>query len=248
MTEEKGQAKEIVNVREMSDDEFMDKYGRLVHHCVWKRYAKKKASIERDTGLDIEDLTQFGMIGLIKARDNFDLEFGCAFSTYAVPKILGEIGRAIRDNQKIKVQRTVYGVKGKILNQQLADKEPEEIADILNEPVTLVKMALEYQPSTDSLSKVVYASGANEELTLETMIEDTKTEDIEETTINRAVIRGFKAALPPKEYIVLDMRLQNMTQQNIANQMGYSQVQISRILAKINQRAAQFGKEGGLQD
>lgn len=65
-----------------------------------EKVCEKKASIERDTGLDIEDLTQFGMIGLIKARDNFDLEFGCAFSTYAVPKILGEIGRAIRDNQK----------------------------------------------------------------------------------------------------------------------------------------------------
>ncbi|AJG59602.1 TPA: sigma-70 family RNA polymerase sigma factor [Bacillus cereus] len=248
MTKEKGQAKEIVDVRGMSDDEFMEKYERLVHHCVWKRYAKKKTSIEHDTNLDIEDLTQFGMIGLIKARDNFNPEFGCAFSTYAVPKIIGEIGRAIRDNQKVKVQRSVYSVKGKILNQQLSDKGPEEIADILNEPVTLVKMALKYQPSTDSLNKIVYASGSNEEVTLEKMLEDTKVEDIEETTINRAVIREFKAALAPKEYIVLDMHLQNMTQQNIANQMGYSQVQISRILAKINQRAAQFGEEGGLQD
>ncbi|MCU5610686.1 hypothetical protein OCF60_19710 [Bacillus paranthracis] len=86
MTKEKVQAKETVNVRGMSDDEFMEKYERLVHHCVWKRYAKKKTSIEHDTNLDIEDLTQYGMIGLIKARDNFNPEFRYAFTKYDATK------------------------------------------------------------------------------------------------------------------------------------------------------------------
>ncbi|MEC3420938.1 RNA polymerase subunit sigma-28, partial [Bacillus cereus] len=67
MTKERDQVKAGVNVREMSDTEFMKKYGRLVHHCVWKRYSKKIKTIEQYTGLDIEDITPFGMIALIKA-------------------------------------------------------------------------------------------------------------------------------------------------------------------------------------
>ncbi|MHA4176823.1 sigma-70 family RNA polymerase sigma factor [Bacillus cereus] len=248
MTEERDQVKTGVNVREMSDTEFMKKYGRLVHHCVWKRYAKKMKSIEHDTGLDIEDLTQFGMIGLIKARDNFDLEYGCKFSTYAVPKILGEIGRAIRDHQKVRVQRSVYSIKGKILRQNLEDETPEEIASILNEDVSVVSNALHYQPGAQSLNKVVHQSNGNEELTLESMLEDKKAENVEDVSINRMVIQVFKSQLSHKEHIVLDMSLQNRTQQNIANEIGCSQVQISRILTKINQNAAQFGKDGGLQD
>ncbi|MEW4232573.1 sigma-70 family RNA polymerase sigma factor [Bacillus thuringiensis] len=248
MTKERDQIKTGANVRVMSDTEFMKKYERLVHHCVWKRYAKKMKSIEHDTGLDIEDLTQFGMIGLIKARDNFDLEYGCKFSTYAVPKILGEIGRAIRDHQKVKVQRNVYSIKGKILRQNLEDETPEEIASILNEDVSVVSNALHYQPGAQSLNKVVHQSNGNEELTLESMLEDKKAENVEDVSINRMVIQAFKSQLSHKEHIVLDMSLQNRTQQNIANEIGCSQVQISRILTKINQNAAQFGKDGGLQD
>ena len=72
------------------------------------------------------------------------------FSTYAVPKIIGEIGRAIRDHQKVKVQQSVYSIKGKILRQNLEDEIPEEIASILNEDVSVVSNALHYQPGTHS--------------------------------------------------------------------------------------------------
>ncbi|KAB2391057.1 MULTISPECIES: sigma-70 family RNA polymerase sigma factor [Bacillus cereus group] len=248
MTKERDKVKVEDNVRGMSDTEFMKKYGRLVHHCVWKRYAKKMKSIEHDTGLDIEDLTQYGMIGLIKARNNFDLQYGCKFSTYAVPKILGEIGRAIRDHQKVKVQRSVYSIKGKILRQNLEDETPEEIASILNEDVSVVTNALHYQPGAQSLNKVVHQSNGNEELTLASMLEDKKAENVEDISINRMVIRAFKSQLSHKEHIVLDMSLQNRTQQNIANEIGCSQVQVSRMLTKINKSAAQFGKDGGLHD
>ncbi|PEI37712.1 RNA polymerase subunit sigma-28 [Bacillus wiedmannii] len=248
MTKENEHAKVGVDVRAMTDTEFMKKYERLVHHCVWKRYAKKMDNIEHDTNLDIEDLTQFGMIGLIKARDNFNTEYGCEFSTYAVPKIIGEIGRAIRDHQKVKVQRSVYSVKGKILKQKLVEESPEEIASILNEEMSLVISALNYQPGTQSLNKVVHQSNGNEELTLEGLLEDKKSENVEDVSINRMVIQAFKSQLAHKEHIVLDMSLQNRTQQSIANEMGCSQVQVSRILTKINQSAVQFGKDGGLQD
>ncbi|MBE7097327.1 sigma-70 family RNA polymerase sigma factor [Bacillus cereus] len=248
MTRERDQVKAGANVREMSETEFMKKYGRLVHHCVWKRYAKKMRSIEHDTGLDIEDLTQFGMIGLIKARDNFNLEYGCKFSTYAVPKILGEIGRAIRDHQKVKVQRSVYSIKGKILRQNLEDETPEEIANILNEDVSVVKNAFNYQPGAQSLNKVVHHSNGNEEITLEGLLEDKKAENVEDVSINRMVIRAFKSQLSHKEHIVLDMSLQHRTQQSIANEIGCSQVQVSRMLTKINQNAVQFGKDGGLHE
>ncbi|MED2777681.1 sigma-70 family RNA polymerase sigma factor [Bacillus thuringiensis] len=138
MTKKRNQVKAGANVREMSNTEFMKKYGRLVYHCIWKQHVKKMKNIEHDTGLDIEDLTQFGMIGLIKARDNFDMEYGCEFSTYAVPIILGEIGRVIRDYQKVKVQQNIYSIKGEILRENLEDKTPEEIASILQEDVSVI--------------------------------------------------------------------------------------------------------------
>ncbi|MFB5555018.1 sigma-70 family RNA polymerase sigma factor [Bacillus cytotoxicus] len=240
--------KEIKNVREMSDEEFMKKYERLVHHCVWRRYGKKLNSIKNDTALDIEDLTQFGMIGLIKARKQFNTEYGCQFSTYAVPKIFGEIGRAIRDHQKVRTQRIVYDIKGKIIRQKLEGKTPVEISEILGEPVNLVKIALKYQPSTLSMDQVIYDSGnKNGKITLEQTLEERNKVNIENETVNQVVLKDFLSTLQHTEYIVLDMHFKNMTQQKIGNKVGVSQVQISRILQRIHNKAEVFGRERGFR-
>ncbi|MED2777682.1 hypothetical protein P4278_28020 [Bacillus thuringiensis] len=98
------------------------------------------------------------------------------------------------------------------------------------------------------MNKVVHQSNGNEELTLEGLLEDKKAENVEDISINRMVIQAFKSQLSHKEHIVLDMSLQNRTQQSIANEIGCSQVQISRILTKINQNAVQFGKGGGIHN
>lgn len=86
----------------MSDDEFMEKYAKLIHHLVWKKYGMRLDSIENDTNLALEDLVQVGMIGLIKARKTFDYTLGYQFFTYAFYQIYSEIGRAVRNCSKVK--------------------------------------------------------------------------------------------------------------------------------------------------
>ncbi|MBW3492416.1 sigma-70 family RNA polymerase sigma factor [Bacillus sp. FDAARGOS_1420] len=230
----------------MSDEEFMERYKKLVYHCVWKRYGSKIKGIERDTGLGIEDLKQQGMVGLIKAKRRFDVSHGCQFSTYGVPMIIGEVSRYIRDRQKVKITRDIYALKGKISREKLAEKAPEEIVNVLGEPIHLVETALKYQPSTISFQTVVYDSNQNGDATLEQVIADKETESVEEEVINRAILDTFISTLVHKESIVLDKHLQNKTQQRIANEIGISQVQVSRILKRIQQRATEFGKEQGL--
>ena len=99
---------EVVDVKGMSDDEFVKKYKKLVYKFVWGKYGAVLESIKTTTGLDVEDLIQSGMIGLLKARRDFNSAYGCKFSTLAIPKIYGETTRAIIDNQKIKVTRDIF--------------------------------------------------------------------------------------------------------------------------------------------
>ena len=88
-------AKVIEDVRAMSDEEFMSKYENLVHHFIWKRYKGRLDIVKGHTGLEMEDLVQCGMIGLIKARRDFNHNLGYQFSTYAIPKIHGEVGNSL---------------------------------------------------------------------------------------------------------------------------------------------------------
>lgn len=236
----------IEDVKAMSDDEFMEKYEKLVHHFVWKKYGKRLDSIENDTNLAPEDLTQIGMIGLIKARKAFDHTLGYKFSTYVMYKIHGEIGRAIRECSKVKAIRSIYELKGKILMHGLHEKSPEDIGAELDASIENVEVALQHQPGTLSLNKVIYESHGDQDITLEGTLVDKYTERMEEEIENKMVLDSFVNTLEHKEFFVWDMHSENMIQQSIADRVGVCQVQVGRILKRINRKAADFGRRQGL--
>ncbi|AZJ20699.1 RNA polymerase subunit sigma-28 [Bacillus wiedmannii bv. thuringiensis] len=220
---------EVVDVKAMSDDEFVKKYKKLVYKFVWGKYGAVLDSIKTTTGLDVEDLIQSGMIGLLKARRDFNSAYGCKFSTLAIPKIYGETTRAIIDNQKIKVTRDVFYLKGRIQRKGLIEE------------------ALQYQQIPSYLSEVMYSSGGEKaEITFESKLVDEssirETEEIEE----KMVMHSFKKTLPDRELMIWDMYSNHMSQGNIGKRVGVTQTQISRILKRINERAAAFGKAQGV--
>lgn len=238
---------EIVDVKALSDDEFMKKYKNLVYNFVWKKYSSTAEVIKSNTGLEIDDLIQYGMIGLLKAREGFDPTYGCKFSTYAIPKIFGIIAVNIRDAQKVKLPRDVYYLKGKIMNQGLLGEKPEEISKQLDVPLQEIEEALQYQQITKSLDEVARSAGnGDDDLTIEQMLVDewsmSKTEEIEDEML----VNSFVRTLPDREMIVWDMHSQNKSQQEISKRAGFSQPHVSRILKEINKRAAAFGKAQGV--
>ncbi|MGX5634508.1 sigma-70 family RNA polymerase sigma factor [Bacillus thuringiensis] len=238
-------AKAIEDVRAMPDEEFMSKYEDLVHHFIWKRYKGMLEMVKGNTGLEMEDLVQCGMIGLIKARRDFNHNLGYQFSTYAIPKIHGEVGKFIMNSHKIKVPRALYQLRGKMMSQGLMEEDAETICKQLGVPLPDVNEALQYQPNTKSLQDVMYtsASGGKEKILLEDMLEDTqKIEEIEQIE-NHMVLQSFYQTLQHPELIVWDMHAKHKTQQEIGNRVGRCQVQVSRILKRIRQRAMEFGAE-----
>lgn len=238
---------EVVDVKGMSDEEFVKKYERFLHFFIQRRYGSKLDSIKSDTGLEIDDLVQCGMIALIKARNQFKPELGFKFLTFATPKIIGEIGHEIYKTQKVKIEKTVYYAKGKILKNKLGEESVEHISKVLEIEPKLVKAAKDYQPGAFSLNKIVYSSGSGEgeDITLERTLED-ENESIESKVENEMVVHSFLNTLQDREMIVWDMYSQNKPQQEISNHAGVSQPHISRILKRINERAVAFGKSQGV--
>ncbi len=185
--------KSIEDVRAMSDEEFMNKYEDLVHHFIWKRYKGMLEIVKGNTGLEMEDLVQCGMIGLIKARRDFNHELGYQFSTYAIPKIYGEVGKLIMNNHKIKVPRDLYILRGKMMRQGLMEEDAETICKQLGMDLPEVKEALQYQPNTKSLQDVIRTSmnGCNDDILLEDMLEDTQVTEETEKIENHMVLQSF---------------------------------------------------------
>lgn len=185
------------------------------------------------TKSNIDDVFQVGMIGLIKAMDNFDLSVGVRFSTYAVPMIIGEIRRFLRDSSSLKVTRSLRDTAYKALTvreslQRTMTDEPtvDDIALNLNIPVQEVAMALD--AISDPVS--IYESAYNDEdgnLLVLDQIKDPSSEDrlIEQTALKQAI-----EALNPRERQILNMRyFIGKTQTEISQEIGISQAQVSRL-------------------
>ena len=167
-------------------------------------------------GTDPEDLYQLGCLGFLKAVRGFDPAFGCQFSTYAVPKIAGEIRRFLRDDGAVKVSRGLKERAGAIrsarerLSARLG-REPAA-AEEANLPVASLQME------------------TGDGFTLESVL---GTEGMEEAIVEREALRGAVAALPERERQVILLRyFRGMTQDRTAKVLGVSQVQVSRIERK----------------
>ncbi len=184
-------------------------------------------------GTEMDDLYQLGCLGFLKAVDGFDLEFGTQFSTYAVPKIAGEIRRFLRDDGAVKVSRGVKERASTIKtarNQLIATlgREPtvSEIAEktgISPEDIATAEMA------TASIESIHQQTG-DEGFTLESVLTDTKSEDslLEKLALNQAI-----GCLQEREAMVIKLRYYHgLTQERAAKVLGVSQVQVSRIEKK----------------
>jgi RNA polymerase sporulation-specific sigma factor len=184
----------------------------------------------------VDDLFQVGCIGLMKSIDNFDLGQNVKFSTYAVPMIIGEIRRYLRDNNPIRVSRSLRDIAYKALQvrdnlmaEKKREKEPtvQEIAAVLGVPKEEVVFALDAIQDPVSLFEPIYNDGGDPIYVMD-QISDDKQKDvnwIEEIAIKEAMIR-----LNEREKIILDMRFfQGKTQMEVAEEIGISQAQVSRL-------------------
>ena len=191
-------------------------------------------------GYDIEDLYQIGSIGFIKAIQRFDTSFEVRLSTYAVPYILGEIKRYIRDDGLIKVSRSIKELNIKILelqkeyyNKYGKEIELEEIAKKLKTSKEEIAMALDSSKPIDSIEDAQYKDNkTNKTISLIEQISTGKDEQTE--IVNRIVVKNLINELNKKEKEIIMLRYyKQKTQTQVSKILGITQVQVSRIERKI---------------
>ncbi len=194
----------------------------------------------RNRDEDPDDLFQVGCIGLIKACDNFDLSMNVKFSTYAVPMIIGEIKRHLRDNTYLRVSRsmrdTAYHamiVKDVFMKENNREPTVEEIAGELNLPVRDVVLALESVVTPVSIYEPVYSDNGDELFVLDQLSDNNTDGDI----VAEISIRDAIENLEPREKQILNMRFyQGKTQTEVAEELSISQAQVSRIEKSIKRK------------
>lgn len=189
-------------------------------------------------GQELDDLFQIGSIGLMKAIDKFDTSFGVRFSTYAVPMITGEIKRFLRDDGMIKVSRSLkeIAIKARSTKESLNSRfgrEPtlDEIAEEIGISREELAAAMESGAEVESLSQTIYQGDGNA-ITLMDKLEKDQNEN--EELINRMVLKQLMKELEPEERKIITLRyFYDQTQTQIAQCMGISQVQVSRLEKRI---------------
>ena len=181
-------------------------------------------------GTETEDLYQLGCLGFLKAVEGFDLAYGTQFSTYAVPKIAGEIRRFLRDDGTIKVSR---GIKEQAATIRTARAK---LTLELNREPTIQEISLETGFTPEEIAMAETATAATESIqresgeegfTLEDVLTDTESE---ERMVEKIALRQAVEALPEREKLVIQLRYYHgLTQQRAAKVLSVSQVQVSRI-------------------
>lgn len=192
--------------------------------------------IQRFTGRreNLDDLFQVGCIGLVKAVDNFNIELDVKFSTYAVPMIIGEIRRYLRDNNAVRISRSIRDLAYKSLSAReelIKEKETEptveEIAKRLGEKKENVLRAMEAIVEPVSLYEPVYSEGGDS-IYLMDQLSDTSSGD--EMWLESIALKEAMKKLSEREKKIIDMRYYlNKTQMEIASEIGISQAQVSRL-------------------
>lgn len=186
-------------------------------------------------GYDPDDLFQIGSIGLIKSIDKFDLSYDVKFSTYAVPMIIGEIQRFIRDDGSVKVSRSLKEIGNKIrkkkdeLTKQMGRSPTiHEIADALEITPEEVVHAQEAAKSPHSIHETIFENDGDP-ITLLDQIADEDTNWFDKLTLEEAIKR-----LNKRERLIIYLRYyKDQTQTEVAERLGISQVQVSRLEKKI---------------
>lgn len=215
----------IKNGDSSAREEFLQGNLRLVLSVVQKFSMRKE---------QMDDLFQVGCIGLIKAIDNFDVSQNVQFSTYAVPMIIGEIRRYLRDNNAIRVSRSLKDiayralcVKEKLTNENLKEPTVDEIAQMIDVPREEVVFALDAIQEPVSLFEPVYNDGGDAIFVMD-QLKDDKNSDT--AWIEKLSLKQAMAKLSEREKHILSLRFfEGKTQMEVAEEIDISQAQVSRI-------------------
>lgn len=184
-------------------------------------------------GTDMDDLYQLGCLGFLKAIEGFDLEFGTQFSTYAVPKIAGEIRRFLRDDGTVKVSR---GIKEQAASIKATRNR---LTNVLGREPTIQEISRQTGLSPEEIALAETATSATESIQRETGEEGFSLEDVltdtesEERLVEKIALRQAIDRLPQREATVIKLRyFHALTQDRVSRVLNVSQVQVSRIEKK----------------
>jgi RNA polymerase sporulation-specific sigma factor len=228
------EVKELIKRSQEGDQEARDEIVQKNMRLVW-------SVVQRflNRGYEAEDLFQIGCIGLMKSVDKFDLSYDVKFSTYAVPMIIGEIQRFIRDDGSVKVSRSLKEMGNKIrkAKDELAKKYGRvptviEIAEFLAISPEDVVLAQEAIRSPTSIHETVYENDGDP-ITLLDQIADQQ----EDVWFNKIALKKAMEELDDRERLIVYLRYyKDQTQSEVASRLGISQVQVSRLEKKILQQ------------
>jgi RNA polymerase sporulation-specific sigma factor len=219
----------LLELAQSGDDAALEKIVEenigLVHSIV-RRFSGR--------GYEMEDLFQIGSMGLVKAIKKFDTGFDVKFSTYAVPMIMGEIKRFIRDDGIIKVSRSIkelavkaMGAREAILKETNIEPSVKELSKQLNESPEDIALALDACLKPESINSPV-GDDSGEGKTLADKLESS--ENCEDTVVNKVLVQQLIESFDEREQKIILLRyFKQKTQAEIAAQLGISQVQVSRI-------------------
>lgn len=197
-----------------------------------------KSIVKRFKGrLEYDDLMQLGAMGFVKAMQNFDVEYGVRFSTYAVPMISGEIKRFLRDDGAIKVSRWTKTLAQKItayIDEKLKNGESEPTVEQLAKAFDVEAQEIVYAMDAQHYLLSLSATVGDDDLELGDKI---ATDECEDENIDKLLLKDLIADLPQREKKVIILRyFRDKTQSEIAQELGVSQVQVSRIENKVLQK------------
>lgn len=216
-------------------EQLFEKNTGLVYHVI-KRFAGRG-------GIESEDLFQIGAMGLVKAIEKFDPDYGVCFSTYAVPVIMGEIRRFLRDDGMIRISRSIKENARRLRRiredfWQRMGREPvlSELAEESGLTMEDVVTALDAGYEVESIYKTVYESDGSEVMLVDMLGKEGESEEI----VNRLLLEKLLNELDERERNLIRLRyFENRTQMQVAGDLGMSQVQVSRLEKKVLLRLRQ---------
>lgn len=219
----------LLELSQKGDKEAKDElvYGNLLLILsVIKKFAHR--------GENLDDLFQVGCMGLLKAIDNFDITLGVRFSTYAVPMIIGEIRRYLRDNSPIRVSRSLKDIAYKVLQykeefQKTNQREPTtlEISKALEVEEIDIIVAMDAIQDPISIYTPIYSNGNDEIYLIDQIMDEENTED--KRILELTIEKGMKKISERERQIITQRYYEGKTQMEIAEEIGISQAQVSRL-------------------
>lgn len=191
----------------------------------------------RNRQIEYDDLLQLGAMGLVKAINNFDTQFNVKFSTYAVPMIAGEVKRFIRDDGAIKVSRAIKAMSSKIMafiEVFKAENEKDPSVEEISKQFGITPQEVIYVMDSGKMPLSLFEKYDDDS---QELVEKISNEETQDDVIDKIMLRELIKSLPERERTVIVLRYyRDKTQSEIAQVLGVSQVQVSRIETKIIDR------------